>query len=121
MSRAGVLQLVGLQLVQQADAAALVPAHVEHDAAALVGDRGERRVELRTAVAAQRAEHVAGQALGVHPDQHVLAVADVAADERDVLAPSISAAVADGAELAVRGRQPRSRPRARPGCSVRRR
>ena len=71
--------------MQQADPAALVPAHVEHDAAALGGDRGQRRVQLRAAVAALGAEHVAGQALGVHPDQHVLAVAEVAEDQRDVL------------------------------------
>jgi hypothetical protein len=44
---AGVLQLVGLQLVHQADAPALVTAHVEHDAAAGGGDGGQGRVELR--------------------------------------------------------------------------
>ena len=84
--------------------AALVPAHVEHDAAALGGDRGQRGVQLRPAVAAQRAEHVAGQALGVHPDQHVLAVAEVAVDQRDVLG-----VVEVGA---------RSRPRGTSPCSV---
>ena len=78
-----VLQLVGLQLVQQADPPALMPAHVEHDAAALARRRRQRGVQLRAAVAAQRAEHVAGQALRVHPDQHVLAVAEVAADQRE--------------------------------------
>src|SRR5690606_3627625 len=74
----GVLQLVGLQLVHQADAAALVTAHVQHHAAALGVDHLQGGVELGAAVAAQRAEHVAGQALGVHAHQHVLAVADVA-------------------------------------------
>ena len=58
--------------MHQADAPALVPADVEHDAAALGGDRRERGVELRPAVAAARAEDVAGEALGVHADQHVL-------------------------------------------------
>ena len=80
-----VLQLVRLQLVQQADPPTLVPAQVEHHAAALLGDPAQRGLQLGAAVAAQRAEHVAGQALGVHPDQHVLAVAEVAVDERDVL------------------------------------
>ena len=46
---AGLLQLVGLQLVQQADPPALVPAHVEHDAAALGGDGLEGGVEQSTA------------------------------------------------------------------------
>ena len=44
-----------------------------------------RAVELHAAVAAQRAEHVAGEALGVHADEDVLAVADLAPHERDVL------------------------------------
>ena len=58
-----------------ADAAALVAAHVQHHPAALRGDGRQRGVELGAAVAAQRAEHVAGEALGVHAHQHVLAVA----------------------------------------------
>ena len=121
MSRPGVLQLVRLQLVHQADAAALVPAHVEDDAAALGGDGGQRRVELRPAVAAQRAEDVAGEALGVHADQDVLAVADVAAHERDVLDAVEQAAVADGGELAVLGREHASPPPRSTLLSVRRR
>ena len=74
-----VLQLVGAQLLQQADAPALVPADVQHNARGPPSTTArKRRVQLRAAVAAQRAEHVTGQALGVHPHQHVLAVADVA-------------------------------------------
>ena len=42
----------------------------------------------------------------MHPDEHVLAVADVAADQRDVLDAVEQAAVADRPELAVRGRDP---------------
>ena len=41
--------------------------------------------ELRAAIAAQRAEHVAGQALAVHPHEHVLGPLHVAAHERDVV------------------------------------
>ena len=66
-----VLQVVGAQLVQQADPAALL-GEVEQDAAALVLDHRERRLELLAAVAAQRVEDVAGQALGVHADEHVV-------------------------------------------------
>ena len=97
-----VLQLVGAELVQQADPAALVPADVEHDAATLGGHRVQGRVQLRSAVTAQRTQHVAGQALGVDPDQNVLAVTDVAVDQRDQLAVGDRADVADGAELALR-------------------
>ena len=105
MSEPRVLQLVGLQLVHEADAPALVAAHVEHDARGPRPRHGlERGVELRAAVAAARAEDVAGEALGVHADEHVLAVADVAADEGDVVGAVEHRLVADGEELAVAGR-----------------
>ena len=42
-------------------------------------------VELQAAVAAHRAEHVAGEALGVHAHEHVLLARDLAAHERHVL------------------------------------
>ena len=66
------LELVGLELVEQADPAALL-GEVEQHAAALVLDHRERRGELVAAVAAQRVEDVAGQALAVDADEHVLA------------------------------------------------
>ena len=108
MSSPGVLQLVGLQLVHQADAAALVAAHVQHHAAALAGDHRHRGVQLRAAVAAAGAEHVTGEAFRVHAHQHVVPVAvrsgDVATDQRDVLDVVVDAGVADRAELTVPGR-----------------
>ena len=79
----GVLQLVGANLVGQADAAALL-IEVEQHPAPFLGDPLHRRVELRPAVAARRVEDVAGQAAGMDPDQHVGAVADLAADQRGV-------------------------------------
>ena len=48
-----VLQVVGPQLGQQPDPAALVPPQVQHDPPALGGDGRHRRVELGAAVAAQ--------------------------------------------------------------------
>ena len=66
-----VLQVVGAQLVQQADPAALL-GEVEQDAGALALDHRQRGLELLAAVAAQRVEDVAGQALGVHADEHVV-------------------------------------------------
>ena len=65
------LEGVGADLVAEADAAALVTAQVHDDARALGGDLGQRRVQLGSAVTAQRAEDVAGQALGVHPHEDV--------------------------------------------------
>ena len=61
------LQAVGGDLVADADAAALVAAEVHDHAAALLGDDLHGRVELDAAVAAQRAEHVAGEALASAP------------------------------------------------------
>ena len=51
-------------------------------------------------------EDVAGQALGVDPDEDVVAVAEVAVDERDVLDAVDGGAVAVRGELAEGGRQP---------------
>ena len=98
------LELVGAQLVQQADAAALL-GEVEQHAPALLLDRRQRRLELLAAVAAQRVEDVAGEALGVDADQHVLGAGDLALDHRDVVLVVHQRAVADGGELAELGRQ----------------
>ena len=85
-----VLQLVGPQLVGDADAPALVTAQVHDDAAALGGDHLHRRVELRPAVTAPRAEDVAGQALAVHPHEHLVGAVDVAADSARWVSSSMS-------------------------------
>ena len=71
-----VLQHVRAELVRQADPAPFVPGRIDKHAAAFGGDRPERVPELDPAVAPQRAERITGDALGVHPDQDVLAVAD---------------------------------------------
>src|SRR5207244_13609960 len=78
------LELVGLELVEQADAPALLR-HVEQHAAALGLDPRERLLELLAAVAAERVEDVAGQALGVDANEHVLGPLDVALQQRDVV------------------------------------
>ena len=69
---AGVLEGVRLQLLDQPDAAPLVPAGVDEGTVGVLHDRGQGGLQLFTAVAAQRAEGVPGQTLGVdpHPGQH---------------------------------------------------
>src|SRR5688572_15412285 len=66
--RAAVLELVGLELVEQSDPAAFL---VEvHDNAATIGlDHPHCGIELPAAVAPQRVEHVAGETLRVHADE----------------------------------------------------
>ena len=71
--------------------------------------RAHGRLQLRAAVAPRRMEDVAGQAGRVHPREHVFAVADVAADERDVRLPVGRVLVDVDVELAVLGRQLRRR------------
>ena len=68
-------------------------------------DHRQRRLELLAAVAAQRVEDVAGEALGVDPDQDVLGAGHVALDHRDVVLVVDQGAVADGGELPEGGRQ----------------
>ena len=99
---AALLELVRAQLGQQADAAALVAAQVDDDAPALGLDALQGGLQLGAAVAAQGVEDVAGQALGVDADQDVLAVADLAVDEGDVLD------AVDGGAVAVRRERRRS-------------
>ena len=90
------LQLVGAQLVEQADAAPLL-GEVEQHALALLLDHRQRGLELLAAVAAQRVEDVAGEALGVDAHEDVLRAGDLALDHRDVVLVVDQRAVADGA------------------------
>ena len=81
---AALLQLVGPQLVEQAYAATFLR-EVEEHAAALLLDPKERVLELLAAVAAERMEHVAGQAFGVDSDQNVVLALHLALDHCDVV------------------------------------
>ena len=98
------LELVGLQLRQEPDAAPLL-GHVEQDAALLGGDPAERELELLAAVAAERVEDVAGEALRVDADEHVLLAVHLAPDERDVVLAGQHLAERDRRELAVGRRE----------------
>src|ERR1700722_14004566 len=79
------LQLIGADFVAEADAAALVAPQVDEDAASLLLNEIERGLQLGAAVAAQGAEDVAGQALGVDPDEHVVGAGHLAHGGRLVL------------------------------------
>src|SRR6266567_4902227 len=96
------LELVGAQLVEKTDAAAFL-GHVEQHAALLAGDLLERLLELLAAVAAQRMEDVAGQALGMHTHEDVLGTLDIALHERNVMLAGQRLAERDSREVSVRG------------------
>src|SRR5262249_3052766 len=78
-----VLQLVRADLVREADAASFL-VEIQQNAAALRRDPLHRGVALRTAVAPDRVQTVARQARRVDAHEQILAVADLAAHERDV-------------------------------------
>jgi hypothetical protein len=78
------LQLVGHDLAGQADAAPLLVEQVEEHAALFAADHLHRPLQLLAAVAAQRAEGVAGQALRMDAHQDRLLAAQVALGQGDV-------------------------------------
>lgn len=102
-----VLQVVGAELLAEPDAAAFMAAQVHEYSAAGLLDQLHREVQLLAAVAAGRAEDVAGQALRVHPHEHVFPIADIALGNSDVLSSIQLGLVAVGAEEAPFGRQTR--------------
>src|ERR1043166_2563001 len=99
-----VLQGIRADLVGESDAAAFL-IQIEQDAAALRGNELHRRLELRTTVASRGAEHIAGQARGMDTREHVLAAADLTADERDMRRPVVRALIDVNGEIAVLRRQ----------------
>src|SRR5437867_8168233 len=78
-----VLQLVRPQLVHQADAAPLLVQVEEHPLPHLL-DHLQRVMELLTAVAAERPEHIGREAAGMHADQDLVVRFDRALDQRDM-------------------------------------
>src|SRR4029077_12093665 len=78
------LQLVGANLVGETDAAPFL-IEIQQDAASFLPDAIHRGRELRAAIATDRVQDIAGEALRVHASEDVGAVADVAEHERDVL------------------------------------
>ena len=71
-----VLQGIGADLIDEADAAAFLT-QVDEDAPTFFGDLAHGCGELLSAVAAERPEAVAGEAFGVEAHQHVLLAGQV--------------------------------------------
>ncbi len=88
----------------EADAPSFVAAQVDDDPAPGLLDHGHGSVQLWTAVASQGTEDVAGQALAVHPDQHVGLAGHLPFDHGHVVLAVQHRLVGVDGELAVVGR-----------------
>ena len=99
-------ELVCLELVEQPNAPPFL-IEIDDHAAALGRDEVHRRIELPAAVTAQRLEDIAGETIRVDANQRVLAVSDLAVDERDMLLLVDVVLVADDPPRAMIRRQPR--------------
>ena len=104
------LQAVRPQLVDEPDPAALVPAHVDDDAAVLV-DAVQRGIELRTALALLGAESFTGEALRVHAHERS-GFGEIAGDDREVVGACDTVLVREESEGPVRRRHVRLRAQA---------
>src|ERR1700730_16202958 len=80
-----ILQVVGVQLIQQPDATAFLVADVQDDANTVRGDHLHRRVQLGSAIAAKAAEDVPREALGMCTQQRRLLGIDLAEDQREMV------------------------------------
>lgn len=99
-----VLKLVGANLVHQADAAALL-GQIEEQAGARAANLAERQFELRTAIAANRAENVAGETLGMDANQRDGAIREMAARENERAFAGACVLDAEDGETTVAGGQ----------------
>src|SRR5207248_1210763 len=64
-----ILQAISAQLVNEADAAALLR-EIKQDPVTFLRDRLDRSAQLIAAVAFKRAEQIAGETFGVQPREH---------------------------------------------------
>jgi hypothetical protein len=98
----GVLEFVGFELVDEADAAAFL-GKIEDDASFGFGDGFQREFELGAAVAAFGSEDIAGEALRVDADERGFCVREIAVADRDGFFAFLDAFDAVDGEAAVAG------------------
>jgi len=95
-----ILELVGLELVEQSDSSTFL-IEVDDQSLSFLRDHPQRGVELPAAIAAQGMEYIAREALGVHAHQYAVVWANVTKDEGDVLMLVDVVAVTDDAPRAA--------------------
>ena len=94
------LELVSLYFRGQTDASALL-AHVQDHPVAGGGNLLHRLLQLRPAIAAARAEHVAGEAFALHANERAAAGVHAALDEGEVVLAVDRGAIEVQVELAI--------------------
>ena len=92
--QATILHLIGPQLARQANPPAFLR-QIQHHPRALRGDPGQGSAQLRPAITAQAAQQIAGEALGMQPDQRCLHPVRLADDDGQVLDPGVGRAEGD--------------------------
>lgn len=97
-----VLQVVGFQFIDESDAPSFL-SHIEEDAAPCLFDAPEGFGELFAAVAAERAEGVAGEAFGMYPAEDRFRGGHIAFDQRQMMFATDFVDVPVGFEMAVAG------------------
>ena len=93
---AAVLQAIGPELVDEADAAALL-GQIEQQPAALARNLGDGALELVAAVAAQRPQQIAGEAGRMQARQHRAAMLRLADHDGEMLDAAVAGAEGDDA------------------------
>jgi hypothetical protein len=90
------LQLIGAQLVDQTDAAPFLR-QIEQDTGSSLADLGDGAAQLVAAVAAQRAQQIAGETFGMQAGQHRLGGVGLADDDGQMFDAAIGRAERDDA------------------------
>ncbi len=93
-----ILQRIGTELVDQPDASTLL-CQIKQDAGPLGGHAADRSTQLLAAIAAQAAEQIAGEALGMDADQRGGNLLRFADDDGKMIEPGAFAAEGDYARV----------------------
>jgi 2-desacetyl-2-hydroxyethyl bacteriochlorophyllide A dehydrogenase len=105
------------QLVDESDATTFVAGDVDEHPTSFCADRPQRLAQLNPAITTQRAEDIPGEAFGVEAGENVVAIADLAGDQRDI-DPTGGVFERAGLEQTERGRHRDVHDLSEFGCAV---
>jgi len=79
-----ILKIVGPEFVEQTNAAPFL-AQIDQDTRSGFGNRLNRAMQLFAAITAPGAQHIAGEAFGMNPNQYARPFVDIAHDQGEML------------------------------------